>query len=328
LYDSLDRTKEVRYPAQYGFTDNTGSIPAANPRKIVEPTYDTASRLTTLKVNGQQQAGDIVYNSSDQTESIKIGTIGTNQVMENYTYDQQSGLLTNQKAIRNGTTLLDLDYNYARNNSVGNANGKTGHLTKITDNLNTNKNKEYEYDALGRLTKARGGNNLWSQSYSYDRYGNRETVAVSGNGINNLPMQKDGISYSTDKQTNRITTAGYEYDVAGNQTRALAEDGVTWLKYEYDAANRLQVIKKDSDNSTMQAFQFGSSNQRLMDMDYGYGYLKIIGGAVEYTEFAGTVMTWTKSYVYFGVPCYRPQLRTETVERQLISITLTDSARN
>jgi RHS repeat-associated protein len=118
-------------------------------------------------------------------------------------------------------------------------------------------------------------------------------------------MQKDGISYSTDKQTNRITTAGYQYDVAGNQTRALAEDGVTWLKYEYDAANRLQVIKKDDgsvNGINWQAFQFGSSNQRLMDLDYQYGYLKIIGGggAIEYTEFAGAVPTWTKSYVRLG----------------------------
>jgi RHS repeat-associated protein len=303
LYDSLDRTKEVWYPKQYGL-DPSNIL--EGPRKIIEPTYDTASRLTTLKVNGQQQAGDIVYNSSDQTESIKIGTAGTNQVTEEYTYDSMNGLLTNQKAIRNGTTLLDLDYNYARNNSIGNANGKTGHLTKITDNLNTAKNKEYEYDALGRLTKAKGGtNNLWTQSYSYDRYGNRETVTTSGNGINNLPMQKDGISYSTDKQTNRITTAGYEYDVAGNQTRALAEDGVTWLKYEYDGANRLQVIKKD-DGSTngipWQAFQFGSSNQRLMDYDYISGQFKIFGngGAVEYTEFSSQVMSWTKSYVYLG----------------------------
>jgi RHS repeat-associated protein len=39
-----------------------------------------------------------------------------------------------------------------------------------------------------------------------------------------------------------------------------------------------------------------------MDMDYGYGYLKIFGGggAVEYTEFASTVLSWSKSYVYLG----------------------------
>jgi hypothetical protein len=130
------------------------------------------------------QAGDIVYNASDQTESIKIGVAGTNQVTEKYTYDSMNGLLKNQKAIKNDQTvnqqtLLDLNYDYARNNSIGNANGKTGHLTKITDNLNTNKNKEYEYDALGRLTKAKGGtNNLWSQQYGYDR----GSIKSCGNG--------------------------------------------------------------------------------------------------------------------------------------------------
>jgi RHS repeat-associated protein len=304
LYDSLDRTKEVRYPAQYGIS--------GSPRKIIEPTYDVASRLSSLKVNSVVQAGDIVYNSSDQTESIKIGVAGANQVTEQYTYDSLSGLLTNQKAIKNfGATnqqsLLDLNYDYAKNNSVGTGTGKTGHLTKTTDNLNNAKNKEYEFDALGRLTKAKGGNNLWTQTYSYDRFGNRLNVVATGNGIDGQPMQKDGIgnlnfgATTNSSLTNRITTTGWEYDVAGNLTRGLDQNGV-WLKYEYDAANRLQVIKKDSDNSYVQAFQFGSSNQRLMDIDYGYGYTKIFGGggAVEYTEFASTVLTWSKSYVYLG----------------------------
>ncbi len=73
LYDTLDRVTEARYPAQYGM--------AGDPRRIVEHTYDTASRLTALKVNGTEQAGNITYNASDQTTSIKIGAAGTNQVI-------------------------------------------------------------------------------------------------------------------------------------------------------------------------------------------------------------------------------------------------------
>ncbi len=45
LYDTLSRVKEVHYPAQYGI--------AGSPRKVVEHIYDTASRLTSLKVGGQ-----------------------------------------------------------------------------------------------------------------------------------------------------------------------------------------------------------------------------------------------------------------------------------
>lgn len=98
---------------------------------------------------------------------------------------------------------------------------------------------------------------------------------------------------------------GFEYDVAGNQTRALAADGVTWVKYEYDAANRLHVVKRASDDVYLQAFQYGSTNARLMDLDYGFGKLKLFasaGGTVlaEYTEFNHTIPTWTKSYTYLG----------------------------
>lgn len=58
----------------------------------------------------------------------------------------------------------NLSYNYNRLGSTGNLNGKTGHLTKIIDNLNNNKNREYKFDALGRLTKAKGRvNNLFEQ---------------------------------------------------------------------------------------------------------------------------------------------------------------------
>src|SRR5690606_41177705 len=88
------------------------------------------------------------------------------------TFDPQTGLLTNQTATKNGTTeLLNLSYEYNRVGSVGNLSGQTGSLTKIIDNLNTAKHRAYEYDALGRLAKARGGatGTLWQQDYTYDR---------------------------------------------------------------------------------------------------------------------------------------------------------------
>lgn len=305
LYDSLDRIKEITYPAQYG--------PTGGGRKIVAHTYDSASRLTTLKygtaTSMTDQAGNIDYNASDQTTEIKIGEAGANQVTENYTFDPTTGLLTNQKASRNGTDLLNLSYEYNRNNSVGNLNGKTGHLTKIVDNLNSNKNREYEFDAVGRLTKAKGGptGNLWTQSYSYDRYGNRTNVTATGVAADNSAIPRDGIATLAYSSTsNRITTAGWEYDSAGNQTRALAEDGVTWLKFEYDAANRIRIVKKDDANQTLlQAFQYGSTNARLMDYDAVAGVNKLYastGGTVlaEYTEFQAAVPTWTKSYTYLG----------------------------
>lgn len=302
LYDTLDRTTEVHYPAQYGLS--------GSPRKIVTNSYDSASRLTEMTFGGAVQASDIVYNASDQTTSVKIGASGTNQVTENYTFDQQTGLLTNQTAVMNSTTLLDLSYDYGRNGSIGSSlSGKTGNLTKIVNNLDTNKNREYEFDALGRLTKAKGGTTgtLWDQNYTYDRYGNRTNVAANGVAADSSPIPLDGIpNLAYDTATNRITTTGYEYDAAGNQIRSLAADGVNWLLYEYDAANRIYIVKQDGTTpNNVQSFQYGSTNARLLDYDYGSSQLKIfasIGGTTlaEYTEYTATVPTWTKSYTYFG----------------------------
>lgn len=89
-------------------------------------------------------------------------------------------------------------------------------------------------------------------------------------------MLADGIpNLAFDSTNNRITTAGFQYDVAGNQIRALAEDGTTWVKYEYDSANRLMTVKKDDANQTLlQAFQYGSTNARLIDYDSTAGVNK------------------------------------------------------
>lgn len=122
LYDTLGRVSEVHYPAQYGLS--------GSPRKIDGHSFDTASRLTQMTYGGAVQASGMVFNAEDQTTEIKIGAAGTNQVTENYTFDPQTGLLTNQTATKNGTTtLLNLLYKYNRLESAGDS--ATGKKTVI-----------------------------------------------------------------------------------------------------------------------------------------------------------------------------------------------------
>lgn len=311
VYDSLDRVDEVMYPAQYGIPAQGGD--PANPRRIVAHTYDTASRLATISYNGTQHAGNITYNASDQTTQIKIGPSGSHQVTEDYTFDPQTGLLTNQQAklASASNPFINLSYDYARNNAVGSLSGKTGHLTKITDNVNSNRNREYEFDVLGRLVKAKGGTTgtLWNQQYTYDRYGNRTNVSASGvsddPGPTAIPV--DGIpSLTYDDATNRITTTGYQYDVNGNMTRSLAEDGSTWVKYEYDGANRLNVIKKDDTNQTqLERHQYDHTNARVQSHDPAAdiykSYLNAGGTTVaQFTETTINQPKWSKSFTHVG----------------------------
>jgi RHS repeat-associated protein len=175
-FDSLDRITDVIHPAQY---------PSAA-RKTVHHDYDPVSRLSNLTVDGAAYASQFVYNASGQTKELKVGAAGANQVTEKYAYDQATGLLAGQKAYRganeNQNRLLDLSYDYLRAGTTG---GRTGQLTKITDNLNAQKGRAFTYDRLGRLKRAAGGDPsaaaLWTQDYSYDRWGNRTGTAAAGN---------------------------------------------------------------------------------------------------------------------------------------------------
>jgi hypothetical protein len=91
-YDSLNRGLTIQYPAQTGLP--------GSPTKVITHSYDNASRLASLSFNGQQQASGFVYNASSQTTSLNVGVAGANQVNEQFTFDPQTGLLTNQRAVQ------------------------------------------------------------------------------------------------------------------------------------------------------------------------------------------------------------------------------------
>lgn len=175
-YDSLSRITDVTYPSQYGMESTTSDGKA--PRKIIHNDFDTAGRMKALKVNGADYASNFIFNASSQVTSVKIGPAGANQITETYNYNSQTNLLENQKVLKGATALLDLSYQYQQCSC---STGGSGQITGITNNLDRNKDRAYEFDKLSRLKKVTGGlNQTWSQIYSYDRYGNRYNVNSLG----------------------------------------------------------------------------------------------------------------------------------------------------
>jgi RHS repeat-associated protein len=175
LWDTLDRMKEVTYPKQYG---------AGDARKVVTHNYDIASRIDSLQFGGVTLASNPVYNASSQVTSLAVGS----QTTENYNFDPKTGLLLSQQVNKGPEQLVNLQYNYTLTNDSNNNGPKTGQLTSVTDMKNTARNRAYEYDKLGRLSKVKGGvnafsNPAWYQNYSYDRYGNRSMVEQNGDAV-------------------------------------------------------------------------------------------------------------------------------------------------
>jgi YD repeat-containing protein len=87
-----------------------------------------------------------------------------------------------------------MQYNYT-------AGADNGQIAGSVDNL-SGETVTYQYDALKRLLSA--GAAAWSESYSYDGFGNLTGMAGTGGA----PTLSVGVDWTT----NRITPSGIGYD--------------------------------------------------------------------------------------------------------------------
>jgi RHS repeat-associated protein len=138
--------------------------------------------------------------------------------------------------------------------------------------------QNFGYDSLNRLTTSNeNSGSSWSQTNGYDQYGNR--WIDYGGGVHNL-------SFST--SNNRITTAGFTYDSAGN----LLNDGIH--AYTYDAEGKIKTVDAATayvyDGEGHRVRKYVGENTRFI-----YG----IGGQL-IAEFDGSTGNLKKEYVYGG----------------------------
>ena len=141
------------------------------------------------------------------------------------------------------TSLLKLEYGYGTTANNGNVLSQTITVPGLTYTFD----QTYTYDTLNRLATAAetyNGAQTWSQTFGYDRYGNRNITA--GTGQTNL---------SFDASTNKITTSGYTYDSVGNTTAD--PSGMT---FTYDAENKQTQV---SNGGTLGAYLYDGDGKRV-----------------------------------------------------------------
>src|SRR6185369_10100440 len=130
------------------------------------------------------------------------------------------------------------------------------------------------------------------------------TPNVPVNVVGTMVIPNDGVDLTYNEATNRITTAGYEYDRDGNLIRAPNAEGV-WQRLQYDADGRLVKVTDDAGSTVIAEHTYGESRERVSTIESGIRTYFVWNGDSVITEYAETpgvpnVLNWSKNYIYLG----------------------------
>jgi YD repeat-containing protein len=140
-----------------------------------------------------------------------------------------------------------------------------GSILAENDLLSSSQNQTFAYDSLNRLSSFATGNGTFSQTYSYDPFGNMNQVAPG--------TLQSNLSFATN---NRVSTSGFVYDGAGNLTQSTPIPGNSQY-FSYDGDSRLVGY-----NSGSATYQYNPEGQRVRK-DVGANWN-------EYLYFGGQLM--------------------------------------
>jgi YD repeat-containing protein len=220
--------------------------------RTVTTAFDGAGRVSA--VNGQKTgeanktyASQFSYAAHGAVSAIALG----NGLWEHTNFNSrlqptQIGLGTASA----DSSKLRLDYAYGTANNNGNV------LTQTITIGATVISQSYSYDSLNRLSSATE-TGAWTQTYDYDRFGNR---AVRNTSYMPQPALTPQSAFAGDMSAfnasnNRLIASGYDF--AGNQTVDSHNRTFT-----YDAENRQITF-----NGTAGQYFYDGDGRRVKKMD-------------------------------------------------------------
>lgn len=158
---------------------------------------------------------------------------------------------------QNATNLLRLDYSYGGTTNNGNVLNQTITVPTVGTNQGFTAIQTYNYDSLNRLkdgTETVSGNQIWKQTFTFERYGNRRFDEANTTTIpQGCPTAV--CNPTVDPATNKLV--GYVFDTAGNTTTD-AENRT----FIYDAENK-QVEVRDASNNVIGQYFYDGDGRRI-----------------------------------------------------------------
>lgn len=284
-YDVLGRvtaanqvTDGQTYPMTYTYnlagSQTSFTYPSS---RVISIEFDETGRMAGVRdqatgtyyggAAGTDSTNRIRYAAHGGVSAVKLG----NNLWEHT--DFNSRLEPTEIALGTSTTdssTLRLTYNYGTTNnnedvqSVSYAGGGLSYT------------QSFAYDELNRLTTSAESTGGWSQTNKYDRYGNRAVDLGGGNR---------SLYFNT---ANRITNAGYSYDVAGN----LTNDGTQ--SFGYDAENKINTV-----NGVPDVYRYdGDGNRIRKNFTSGERVRMVYSGGQLVAEYDLNTGSLKKEYVY------------------------------
>ncbi|MFY9571566.1 MAG: RHS repeat-associated core domain-containing protein, partial [Blastocatellia bacterium] len=243
---SVQKTDAQSYTFAYGYNLAGGMTSETYPSgKVIQTEYDDAGRIAGVKKGTAYYAGAAATEAMNRIQYAAHGAISAmklgngkweHTLFNNRLQPTEIGL----GATNGASDLLKLEYTFGSNTNNGNV---------LTQKITAPKaaggdlvlTQSYEYDEVNRLLSAsENGSPAWSQTYDYDRYGNRAVRNGSYIPMTNIgltPQSTSSTDFSAfDQQTNRLKQATFPnvlYDGAGNLARDQAS-----RTFAYDGENR------------------------------------------------------------------------------------------
>jgi RHS repeat-associated protein len=263
-YDRLNRLVERNGSQWYGYDPVGNLVELSDGRGTTYYEYDTRNLLKTMFAGQADYSFEYDDDGRRTYTRMSMKKAGSPEyTAETHNTFDKSGRLSRTTTKRwqkvDGafveTTVFDVSYCYAKRVGTAACSTASADDTGIrqwqTDHHRNGAVTVYTFDKGNRLTKATNIDGK-TYDYTYDSNGNRKTVAVDGANTQTLAFNS----------ANQITTGGYAYDAAGNQTSGSAVRGAT-----YNGAEQTRTNKDAAGNTT--TFNYAGPDQ--VELSYTEG---------------------------------------------------------